>query len=47
MKTLLVFYGSPELTKYSWQSVQAIHIIVDNGHIMLEQLNIQLIVNEW
>jgi len=29
-------YGSPQLTKYSWQSVQSIHIIVDNGHITLE-----------
>ena len=29
-------YGSPELTKYSWQSVQSIHIIVANGHITLE-----------
>lgn len=29
-------YGSPELSKYSWQSVQAIHIIVDNGHVTLD-----------
>ena len=29
-------YGAPGLTKYSWQSVQSIHIIVDNGHITLE-----------
>jgi osmotically-inducible protein OsmY len=29
-------YGSPQLTKYSWQSVQSIHIIVDGGHITLE-----------
>jgi hyperosmotically inducible protein len=31
-------YGSPQLTKYSWQSVQSIHIIVDNGHITLAGL---------
>jgi len=29
-------YGAPQLTKYSWQSVQSIHIIVDNGKITLE-----------
>jgi BON domain len=29
-------YGSPQLTKYSWEAVQSIHIIVDNGHITLE-----------
>jgi len=29
-------YGAPQLTKYSWQSVQSIHILVDNGHITLE-----------
>jgi hyperosmotically inducible protein len=29
-------YGSPQLTKYAWQSVQSIHIIVNNGHITLE-----------
>ena len=29
-------YGDPQLTKYGFQSVQAIHIIVDNGHISLE-----------
>ena len=29
-------YGSPQLTKYSWKSVQSIHIIVNNGHITLE-----------
>jgi hyperosmotically inducible protein len=28
-------YGSPQLSKYSWQSVQSIHIIVDNGHITI------------
>jgi hyperosmotically inducible protein len=29
-------YGSPQLSKYSWQSVQSIHIIVNNGNITLE-----------
>jgi len=29
-------YGSPQLSKYSWQSVQSIHIIVNNGQITLE-----------
>ena len=29
-------YGSPQLTKYAWKSVQSIHIIVANGHITLE-----------
>jgi hyperosmotically inducible periplasmic protein len=29
-------YGSPQLTKYAWKSVQSIHIIVNNGHITLE-----------
>jgi hyperosmotically inducible protein len=29
-------YGEPQLTKYGFQSVQAIHIIVDGGHITLE-----------
>src|SRR5450631_148942 len=29
-------YGSPQLNKYSWQSVQSIHIIVNNGNITLE-----------
>jgi hyperosmotically inducible protein len=29
-------YGSPQLTRYSWEAVQSIHIIVDNGHITLE-----------
>jgi hyperosmotically inducible protein len=29
-------YGSPQLTKYAWQSVQSIHILVANGHITLE-----------
>lgn len=29
-------YGDPQLTKYGFQSVQAIHIIVENGHISLE-----------
>jgi hyperosmotically inducible periplasmic protein len=29
-------YGDPQLTKYGFQSVQSIHIIVDNGHITLE-----------
>ncbi len=29
-------YGEAQLSKYGWQSVQAIHIIVDNGHVTLE-----------
>lgn len=29
-------YGDPQLSKYGFQSVQSIHIIVDNGHITLE-----------
>lgn len=29
-------YGSPQLSKYSWQAVQSIHIIVNGGHITLE-----------
>lgn len=29
-------YGDPQLSKYGFQSVQSIHIIVDNGHISLE-----------
>ena len=29
-------YGDPQLTRYGFQSVQAIHIIVENGHITLE-----------
>ena len=29
-------YGDPQLTKYGFQSVQSIHIVVDNGHISLE-----------
>jgi len=28
-------YGDPQLSKYGFQSVQSIHIIVDNGHITL------------
>ena len=28
-------YGAPQLTRYSWQSVQSIHIIVKNGNIIL------------
>jgi len=28
-------YGSPQLTKYSWQAVQSIHIIVKNGNVTL------------
>jgi len=28
-------YGSPQLTKYSWEAVQSIHIIVENGHVTL------------
>ena len=31
-----VIYGDPQLTKYGFASVQAIHIIVENGHITLE-----------
>jgi hyperosmotically inducible periplasmic protein len=29
-------YGDSQLTKYGFEAVQAIHIIVDNGHITLE-----------
>lgn len=29
-------YGDPQFTKYAWESVQAIHIIVENGHVSLE-----------
>jgi hyperosmotically inducible protein len=29
-------YGDPQLSKYSFRSVQSIHIIVDQGHITLE-----------
>ncbi|HKV47489.1 MAG TPA: BON domain-containing protein [Candidatus Acidoferrales bacterium] len=29
-------YSLPSLQKYSWYSVQSIHIIVDNGHVTLE-----------
>ena len=29
-------YGDPTLNKYSWSSVASIHIIVKNGHVMLE-----------
>jgi len=29
-------YGDPQLTKYGFQSVQSIHIVVDNGRITLE-----------
>ena len=29
-------YGSPQMTKYSWEAVQSIHIIVNGGHITLE-----------
>jgi hyperosmotically inducible periplasmic protein len=29
-------YGDSQLSKYGFQSVQSIHIIVDNGHITLE-----------
>jgi hyperosmotically inducible protein len=29
-------YGEPQLTKYSWASVQGIHIIVENGHVTLK-----------
>jgi hyperosmotically inducible protein len=31
-----LIYGDPQLTKYGFQSVQAIHIIVEGGHITLE-----------
>jgi hyperosmotically inducible protein len=29
-------YGSPQLTRYSWEAVQSIHIIVDQGRVTLE-----------
>ena len=29
-------YGSPQLTKYAWEAVQSIHIIVNHGNITLE-----------
>jgi hyperosmotically inducible protein len=29
-------YGDPQLSRYGFQSVQSIHIIVENGHITLE-----------
>jgi len=29
-------YGSPQMTKYAWKSVQSIHIIVKGGNITLE-----------
>jgi hyperosmotically inducible periplasmic protein len=29
-------YGEAQLSKYAWQSVQSIHIIVENGHVKLE-----------
>jgi hyperosmotically inducible protein len=29
-------YGSPQLSKYSWEAVQSIHIIVNHGNITLE-----------
>lgn len=28
-------YSSPQLTKYSWQAVQSIHILVKNGNVTL------------
>jgi len=28
-------YSDPQLSKYSWEAVQSIHIIVDNGNITL------------
>jgi len=31
-----LIYGDSQLSKYGFQSVQSIHIIVDNGHITLE-----------
>jgi hyperosmotically inducible protein len=31
-------YGFPALNKYAWESVQSIHIIVDNGTLTLEGL---------
>jgi hyperosmotically inducible protein len=34
--TLRSIYGAPQLNKYSWQSVQSIHIIVSGGNITLE-----------
>jgi len=29
-------YGEAQLSKYGWASVQAIHIIVENGHVTLK-----------
>jgi hyperosmotically inducible periplasmic protein len=29
-------YSSPQLSRYSWQAVQSIHIIVKNGNVTLE-----------
>ena len=29
-------YSSPQLTRYSWEAVQSIHIIVDQGRVRLE-----------
>lgn len=29
-------YSFPSLQKYAWYSVQSIHIIVENGHVILE-----------
>jgi hyperosmotically inducible protein len=34
--TFRTVYSSPQLSKYSWQSVQSIHIIVRNGNVTLE-----------
>jgi BON domain len=28
-------YSAPQLSKYSWEAVQSIHIIVENGHVTL------------
>ncbi len=29
-------YRQPQMTKYAWESVQSIHIVVNRGHITLE-----------
>jgi hyperosmotically inducible periplasmic protein len=34
--TFRTVYSSPQLSRYSWQSVQSIHIIVRNGNVTLE-----------
>ena len=34
--TFRAIYSSPQLSRYAWQSVQSIHIIVKNGNVTLE-----------